>query len=162
MHPPPKLPAKNRLILSLTTLGLLAASASINAAQLQKQTGVDIPQKPAIVSQTVRPTNKTVRQQVEEYFADVPMLIKVAECESRFRQYDSDGNVFRGIIPEDVGVMQINEKYWGDTADKIGVDLYTTQGNMVYARYLYNKEGLRPWKASSACWMKGTELAMVK
>ncbi len=135
----------------------------MNAAVMVPQNNQNMPAKPAIVTQKGQThTGKTVKQQVEEYFADIPALIKVAECESRFRQYDANGDVFRGVVPADVGVMQINERYWGDTADKIGVNLYTTEGNMQYARYLYLKEGLRPWKASSACWTKGTELALAK
>ena len=146
----------------MTTLGLLAANVSMNSAIMSPKDTDSLPSKPTIVAQKSLPKGKTVRQQVEEYFADIPMLVRVAECESRFRQYTNDGEVFRGVVPADVGVMQINERYWGDTADKIGIDLYTTKGNMQYARYLYLKEGLRPWKSSSACWTKGTELALNK
>ncbi|HEY9586149.1 MAG TPA: hypothetical protein VJJ27_00720 [Candidatus Paceibacterota bacterium] len=120
-----------------------------------------LPQRPVITITKV-PKEKTIKEQVEGYFADIPILIKVAQCESRFRQYDAKGEVFRGVVPADVGVMQINERYWGDTADKLGIDLHTTQGNMIYARYLYQREGLRPWMSSSYCWTKGTELAINK
>ncbi len=135
----------------------------MNAAALVPQEDIqDSPRRPAIMKERPISKNKTVKQQVEEYFSDIPMLVRVAECESRFQQYDTDGSVFRGVVSADVGVMQINERYWSDTAEKLGIDLHTTQGNMVYARYLYNKEGLRPWSASSHCWAKGVELALNK
>ncbi len=134
----------------------------MNAASVAPEEFIDIPHKPAIVTQKATTETKSIKRQVEEYFSDIPMLIRVAECESRFTQYDEDGNVFRGVVPADVGVMQINERYWGKTADRLGINLYTTEGNMTYARYLYNKEGLRPWKASSHCWSKGIELALAR
>lgn len=142
---------------------MLAASVSINQAAMTPQKTDVVPQTPTVVIVKEEPSKpKTVKEQVEEYFADVPMLIRVAECESRFRQFDENGNVFRGVVPSDVGVMQINEMYWGKTASKLGIDLYTTKGNMQYARYLYEKEGLDPWSSSEHCWAQGTQLAVNK
>ncbi len=134
----------------------------MNAAALAPQDAQESPRRPAIMKERAISKDKTVKQQVEEYFSDIPMLVRVAECESRFQQHDAEGNVFRGVVSADVGVMQINERYWSDTAKKLGINLHTTQGNMEYARYLYNKEGLRPWSASSNCWAKGVELALNK
>lgn len=95
----------------------------------------------------------TIEQQVREYFADVPSLANVAYCESRFRQYDANGNILRGRVNgRDVGVFQINEYYHLQTALKKGIDLYTLEGNMEYARYLYETQGLQPWSASRPCW----------
>jgi len=48
--------------------------------------------------------------------------------------------------------MQINEKYHLDEAKKLGIDIYTVEGNMEFARILYDKFGTEPWNASSACW----------
>ena len=82
-------------------------------------------------------------------------MIKVAECESHFQQYDADGSVYRGKVDsEDVGVMQINQHYQGATAQKLGIDIYTIQGNVAYAQYLYQKEGTKPWNSSDLCWGK--------
>lgn len=96
----------------------------------------------------------SVEQYVHTYFSDTPILAKVAKCESRFRQYDSKGNAMRGMVKEDVGVMQINEYYHKDTAEKLGLDIYTLDGNIAYAKYLYEKEGTAPWSASELCWSK--------
>ncbi len=95
----------------------------------------------------------TTEESVNAYFSDLPIMIDIAHCESRFRQTDKLGNVFRGVQnPYDVGVMQINEMYHLDESKKLGIDIYTLKGNMEYARHLYEKEGARPWMASSACW----------
>jgi hypothetical protein len=101
------------------------------------------------------PQPQTVEQYVETYFDDEPIMVAIAGCESHFTQYDADGSVYRGKINNlDVGVMQINEHYHSATATKLGLDLYTIQGNTAYAQYLYQKEGTAPWSSSQACWSK--------
>ncbi len=96
-------------------------------------------------------TEKYVRQ----YFADVPIMIQVARCESHFRQLDSDGEVHRGVVNNaDVGVMQINEFYHLDTAQKENYNIYTLEGNTAYARDLYERQGTQPWSSSKPCWGK--------
>ena len=98
-------------------------------------------------------TDKSVKKAVEKTYSDVPILIEVARCESRFRQTTPEGKILRGTVNKyDVGVMQINELYHEDKAKELGYDLYTLEGNLKYGRYLYDREGTRPWMASSACW----------
>lgn len=104
------------------------------------------------------------RQVLEKYlrknFADTPILVEIAQCESEMRQFDSNGNLVRGRVdPDDVGVMQINERYHLDTAKKMGLDIHTVEGNVAYAKYLYAKSGSDPWSASKPCWGK-TVVAM--
>jgi hypothetical protein len=95
----------------------------------------------------------------QEYF-DAPILIEVARCESEFRQFDKNGKVIRGrVVSDDIGVMQINEFYHGETAKNMGMDIYTTEGNVAYAKYLYEKYGLNPWSASKPCWNKSGDIA---
>jgi hypothetical protein len=90
---------------------------------------------------------------VRSYFSDIPIMIQIARCESAFRQTRDDGTVLRGTVDSaDVGVMQINERYHKTTAEKMGYNLNDIYGNMAYARALYEKQGTRPWNASSACW----------
>lgn len=104
--------------------------------------------------------------EVEAYlrkeYADTPILVDIARCESTFRQFHNDGTVVRGRVNKsDVGVMQINLAYHGDTAEKMGIDLYTIEGNTAYGKYLYNKYGSQPWSASEKCWSKSSsELAL--
>ncbi len=99
--------------------------------------------------------NFTVEDVVRDYFKDTPILAEVARCESQFRQYGTDGNPLKGTVdPRDVGVMQINRYYHGDTAKKLGFDLTTIEGNMAYAKNLYDRQGVAPWSASAPCWSK--------
>lgn len=98
---------------------------------------------------------------VRQYFKDEPILAEISRCESTFKHYDKKGNIIRGIVNDkDVGVMQINEYYHSDTAEKLGYDLHSVEGNLAYAKYLYEKFGSQPWSASSPCWgEKEAELA---
>lgn len=101
------------------------------------------------------PSARELEQKAKNFFKDDPILVEIARCESSFRHLDTDGEVLRGKVNNgDVGLMQINEYYHGDTATKLGLDLETLEGNMAYAKYLFNKEGGQPWVASSKCWNK--------
>ncbi len=108
-------------------------------------------------------TDATVRSEevvntediVRQYFADIPVMIQVARCESQFRHTLADGTVLRGRVDSrDVGVMQINTYYHGDTADALGLDLLNIYDNMAYARDLYERQGTQPWSASAPCWSR--------
>jgi hypothetical protein len=95
----------------------------------------------------------TVENVVKDYFKDIPILVKVAECESHFRQVDENGDVLRGEVNAfDVGVMQINEKYHLERSEKMDINIYSLDGNLKYARALYNDSGTAPWSSSKACW----------
>ena len=90
---------------------------------------------------------------VRSYFSDIPVMIQIARCESTFRHTTDDGTVLRGVVdPADTGVMQINTRYHGEKARKLGLDLTDMYDNMEYARDLYQKSGTRPWNASANCW----------
>lgn len=113
---------------------------------------------PAPVATSTPETHKspqTLSQYVRQYFADEPILADIAWCESRMRQVAEDGDIFRGIVnPDDIGVMQINTRFHGKKAEALGIDLYTLSGNLEYAKYLFEKEGTKPWSSSQACWGK--------
>jgi len=112
-------------------------------------------QSPPPVAPVFVPQAQTIKEYVQEYFADVPIMVDISKCESHFRQYSSSGAVYRGVKNnQDVGVMQINERYHLDTTKKLGIDIYTVEGNVAYARYLFEKEGVAPWASSQPCWGK--------
>ncbi len=115
-----------------------------------------------IVVKDVEPKQlKTTKEEVREYFSDIPVMIEVAFCESRWQQFNKDGQVLRGIENRsDVGVMQINEKYHAAKAVQLGYNLYSTEGNMAYARYLYETQGTKPWVHSKWCWNSVREVAL--
>ena len=107
----------------------------------------------------VKPT-RTLEELVRDYYSDTPILAEVARCESQFRHFGKNGNIIRGIVnAKDVGVMQINEEYHREKAETLGLDIYSLDGNLEYARYLYEKEGAKPWRSSAKCWNR--ELAKV-
>jgi hypothetical protein len=97
----------------------------------------------------------STEQYVRRYFKDLPIMVQIARCESQFRQLDDDGSIHRGKVNNlDVGVMQINEHYHLDTAEKNNYNIYTIEGNTSYARKLYEEKGTQPWSSSKACWGK--------
>ena len=109
------------------------------------------------------PASQTVEQYIREFYADEPVLSEIARCESRFRQYDEKGVVLRGeITPADIGIMQINERFHESTSETLGYDITTIDGNLTYARHLYQKEGTKPWNASKKCWGKSPLVALKK
>jgi hypothetical protein len=97
----------------------------------------------------------TLQSYVRGYFKDAPILAEIAKCESTFRQFDKNGNVLRGKVnSDDIGIMQINKYYHQIDAEKLGFDIYTLEGNLAYAKWLYGKYGDKPWVHSSPCWSK--------
>lgn len=95
--------------------------------------------------------NAGVEELVREVFADAPIMVKIFECESGMRQFKNEDQVL--ISPtRDVGVSQINLKVHAQTARELGFDIYTTEGNLAYARYLYDMRGTRDWYMSRRCW----------
>lgn len=130
-----------------TTTGTQSAMAVASMASTSPSTE----QAKVIVLQD----RKSVEKYLREQYADTPILVEIARCESTFTQFDSNGNVIRGKINKnDVGVMQINEKYHLDTAKTLGIDLHTIEGNVKYAKHLYDEQGAAPWSASKPCWGK--------
>src|SRR6185436_1855253 len=99
----------------------------------------------SVAKEAFGPKSQSVEEYVREYFADTPVLIEIARCESQFRQYDEKGKVLRGVeVHEDIGIMQINDFYHADLAEKLGLDIRTIDGNLAYARQLYEKAGTAP------------------
>jgi len=106
-----------------------------------------------VTATSTLPTKKQLEKKVRAYFKEDPILIEIARCESQFRQYDSKGEVLKGKVNKgDLGVMQINRYYHEEKADSLGYDIETVEGNLAYAKYLYDHEGSTPWMSSSKCW----------
>ena len=126
----------------------IQASTSSNSVATTTATTTD-----SVIVKTNK--NAEIESKVRLYFADTPIMAEIAKCESRFRQFSPDGNVFRGKINnQDVGVTQINEYYHAKRAKKLGYNIYSLDGNMAYAKLLYEEEGTDPWVSSSPCWKK--------
>lgn len=101
--------------------------------------------------------NERVEEFVRAYFTDAPVMAEIAWCETKFKHFNRAGEVLRGeVTRSDTGVMQINEYFHGKTAKTLDIDIFSLEGNLHYARYLYEKEGTRPWNSSRHCWSART------
>lgn len=137
-------------MLELTSAVVLLVSSLYGPASAVAQ---DVKTSPSTQTKVESPV--TLEQYVQNYFAETPILAKISKCESGYRQFDSHGQILRGEVnKDDVGLMQINEFYQGDKAKKLGLDLETVQGNLAYAKHLFDTEGTTPWSASQKCWDK--------
>src|SRR5688572_25351326 len=91
--------------------------------------------------------NAGLEARVREAFADAPEMISVAKCESGYRQYASEGVVLRGgPAKQYVGLFQIDEPLHSAWASTLGFDILTPEGNIAYARRLYDAKGTQPWR----------------
>jgi hypothetical protein len=109
----------------------------------------------AIVPSNTEPevhTNDGLEAKVRAYFPATPIMIEIARCESRFRQYDASGAPLDGGAGSMIGIFQINAPVHASFAKSIGMDIYTAAGNLAYAQHLYAKEGTNPWLSSITCW----------
>lgn len=94
-----------------------------------------------------------VEKRVREYFKDAPNMIEIARCESNFRQFTDAGNVLRGGMDgQMVGVYQFYETVHAAAAKSLGLNLSTLEGNLAYARHVYEAEGTDPWSSGQSCW----------
>jgi hypothetical protein len=101
--------------------------------------------------------NVDVEQAVRAKFADAPVMIEIARCESKFRQYTDAGNpLYGGHGGKMVGVFQIYSDVHAAFAKSLLMDIETLDGNLEYAKYLYDRDGTHPWNSSAACW-RGAE-----
>lgn len=127
-------------ILTAATTTIIATSTVDTAAATSTATTT-----PMVLAQSTE-------ERVRAYFADVPVMAEIANCESRFRQFDSAGNPLNGGSGGMIGLFQIHGKIHRAFALTLGFDIDTVEGNMGYARYLYQQEGTQPWISSFPCW----------
>lgn len=80
----------------------------------------------------------------------------IITCESQM--YGSAVNYNRlkdgSIWSEDRGPFQINDYFHKDTMTKLGLDYYNQYDSLEYGFILLSSQGVGPWKASRACWIK--------
>jgi hypothetical protein len=143
-------------VMQTSTQASLAATSSSNISIVKIADAASIDATDAKVAKPKKlDRNAEVESKVRLYFADTPIMAEVIKCESRFRQFNSDGSTLRGIVnSQDVGIAQVNEYYHLKRAKKLGYDIYTVEGNMAYAKLLYEEEGTDPWISSAPCWKK--------
>ena len=87
-------------------------------------------------------------------YREFRILRDIVQCESGWRQFNSEGTVLVGRDGLDWGLFQIRvaETDGTDvhlkTAEKLGLDLKDPYDNIDYALYLYEREGTVPWVCS--------------
>ena len=139
------------LTAAFTPLTLDASTIAPASTSITVQTSTET--KSATTTVLALQDFKTLEAYVRAYYKDTPELALVAKCESDFRQYDASGAILLGTVNKgDIGIMQINKYYNGDNAEKLGYDIYTIDGNLAYAKVLYDKFGMDPWSSSKKCW----------
>lgn len=107
-----------------------------------------------VIATTTITTNEQALAFASSTFAGTP-LMEITYCESHWTHWAKNGDVLQGIVNhKDRGFGQINSYYHKEAADKLGYDLETAEGNILYTRWLYDKEGSQPWSASRKCWDK--------
>lgn len=74
-------------------------------------------------------------------------MVEVCLGESGLKQWHEDGRVVRGIVdPDDTGVCQINNRYWGDEAKRLGLDYENSiVDNVKMSRHIYETQGINAW-----------------
>lgn len=130
------------------------ALAEIEAEETQELTQVTEtePREVMIVIDYSNWDRERIQQEILEQLP--PVFLEVAECESETKQYvDGTDTPITGYVDSrDTGVFQINKGYHAAEAKRLGLDLDTPVGNIAYAKYLYETQGLQPWSASKPCW----------
>jgi len=96
---------------------------------------------------------QSLEQLILQEFPKDPVMVLVAKAESGMRQFDKDGNVIVNKKTNDVGLFQISVKYHGETAKRLGLDIYTLEGNIAYTKYLLKTQGLNAWVHSRIRWL---------
>lgn len=96
-----------------------------------------------------------VKAYTEAYFRDIPVMIAIIECESGFRQYETDGRLLVSAVPGSSasGAAQIlYSTHKADWSDNPKTNITTLAGNLAFAREMYEKSGTSPWQPSRKCW----------
>lgn len=131
------------MIAAIAMVGIAAAPVSV-FAQTVTSTGA--------VATSADP-NVGVAAAVQSYFADIPVMIAIAQCESGPRQFAANGvPLYAGTGDRMVGVFQLDSSIHTVPALALGFDITTLAGNLGYARYLYGEDGTEPWISSFGCW----------
>ncbi len=96
-----------------------------------------------------------IEKKIKNDFADAPIMLSIARCESGFRQFNSDGSALAGGSGGMIGIFQISALHI-QKAISLGFDITTVDGNIGYARYLYTNQSTDPWVSSIGCWNTNT------
>ncbi len=104
------------------------------------------------VSEASTSPTEAIRVLVEGTFGTSSPMVAAAGCESGFRQFDDSGKPLKNPGSSATGVFQILGSVHRASALKMGFDIDTVEGNIGYAKVLYDANGTVPWNESKFCW----------
>ncbi len=85
------------------------------------------------------------------YFGEGHIMIRIAACESRLLHTKVSGGVVIGEKTPDVGLFQINPMHHSFMR-RHRLDPSVLEHNVAYARYLFDRRGVKDWSPSRPCW----------
>jgi len=94
-----------------------------------------------------------VRHEIDKEIQKQKILKAIIDCESNNRHVI--GTLAK--VGVDIGKCQINTYWHLDRAEEMGLNLLDPDDNMEYCLYLFEEEGVRPWKSSQVCWRQTLE-----
>lgn len=131
--------------------GLLLATAPVMTSAtilpLEPKQEVVIEQKAELTKEQV-----IINKITEVFGENAPIMIKVARCESGIRQFDDKGQIIKNPVTPDYGLFQINLPSHEKKLEELKLDYRELDDNIAYAKYLFDKNGLRDWQMSAKCW----------
>jgi hypothetical protein len=94
-----------------------------------------------------------VQHQIDKEIQKQKILKAIIDCESSNRHVI--GTLAK--VGVDIGKCQINTYWHSERAEQMGLNLFDPDDNMEYCLYLFEEEGVRPWKSSQVCWRQTLE-----
>lgn len=98
-----------------------------------------------------------VQQAIDKEILKQKILRAIIDCESSNRHVI--GTLSKMGI--DIGKCQINTYWHEERAASMGLNLYDPEDNMEYCLYLFDSEGVKPWRSSQVCWRQELEKEMI-
>jgi hypothetical protein len=121
---------------------LLFSASHIQAAKIP-EVRADSSSEPTAIIRTIR-----------DVFPDEPRMVAVARCESGL-VHRENGRLIRnrdGSSAE--GVFQVLMRVHLPQMRKMALNPDRLDHYLAYVRYLYDQQGLTPWRSSRPCWGK--------
>ena len=141
--------------MSLKFFASTLAAVMMMATSVQANPGERISREYAVSPDHPAVDPSYIERRVIEYFHDIPVMIAIASCESDFRQFDEDGLLLVNQNPKSTasGVFQIlyitHKDVWSQNDE---TNITTLEGNLAFARMMYEQSGTVPWNPSHSCW----------
>jgi hypothetical protein len=133
------------VLISLAILGRYMNADAENKTYIEQSIG-------ALFSHVIIPPAPTIWDGYEE-------LERICACESGLgtfipHQFEDDGTpLWSRLGTNDVGACQIHMPLHASASITMGLDVVSSfEDNVAYAKFLYDHQGNKPWRASEMCW----------